>query len=481
MPDLNREILSHYVTNLDRDVFALKNLPEEVAAVLFAYYSRSTEGVRENLLKLLSDGDLAVGNPAQGAGDDDLAAAQDKARAFHEKWVVGYGHGSVAEHAVVKLAVENVSILASKLIEDSRLASFTEKSTRYVAFDPSKAYYPPALMESPVADIYRDGIKRLMNAYVDLMDPVVAQVRDRVPRNEKQTPRAYDAACRSTACDTLRYLLPAATHTNIGITVNARSLESMIGKLLSQPLVEGQLLGRQIKDEAMKIVPTLLKYAERSEYRAASSCGVSANRAAVLPAGQNGVRIRGAHLSEEQALDLICAPYGPDGPGGLDALLAGRGKHDAAPRCFERVALTFEIVMDYGAYRDVQRHRLATINAEPLTASLGYETPRDAAALGIAPQFERLMDQAQETYSSIKNAGFPLEAAYALPLAFRIRTLFTANIRELFHFIELRSSRQGHPSYRRIAQQVWEETNRVYPRIAQYIRVNKNQYALTRE
>jgi len=477
-------MLSQYVTNTTGNVFALKDLPEEVVAVLFAYYSRSSDGLRENLLRLLSEGDLEMAGgapdsseapPAPNNGGGDLEDAQAKARQFHEKWVVGYGHSSVAEHAVVKLAVENVSILASKLIEDCRLASYTEKSTRYVAFDPSKAHYPENVMASGAADAYRDAIKRLMNAYIDLMDPVVAKIKQRIPRTEKQTPRGYEAACKSTACDILRYLLPAATHTNIGITINARSLETMIGKLLSQPLIEGQLLGGQIKEEAVKIVPTLLKYAQRNEYRA-TAVGPSPQPSPADGRG-SGVRVLDCYLPERQALGLIGLPLGQS----VGELLEGRGNHDPAPRCFERVSLTFEVVMDFGAYRDVQRHRMATMTTDFLTPALGYEPPRDIAAFGLKDQFEQLMDQARESYDIIARAGFPTEASYVLPLAYRVRTLFTANIRELFHFIELRSSRQGHPSYRKIAQQMWDEVNRIYPTIATHIRVNKNQYALTRE
>ena len=259
--------IARYVTNTDRDVFALRNLPEEVAAVLFAYYSRSADSLRDNLLKLIAEGDLELDEPLNSSAPP-LAQAQEKARAFHEKWVVGYGHGSVAEHAVVKLAVENVSILASKLVEDCRLASYTEKSTRYVRFDTTKVHYPPAVMARlEAAERYRACIDTLMGAYLSWMEPVYDAVKSRTPKTEKQTDRAYESALRATTFDILRYLLPTATHTNIGITVNARSLETMIAKLLSQTLPEGQSLGDQIKQEAMLEIPTLLKYADPSGYR----------------------------------------------------------------------------------------------------------------------------------------------------------------------------------------------------------------------
>jgi thymidylate synthase ThyX len=470
-----KALLAHFVSNTDRNVFTLKNLPEEVAAVLFARYSRSSVGLREDLLQLLKEDDLEAA-ASHASEDMDLEAAQEKARAFHEKYVVGYGHASVAEHAVVKLGIENVSILASKLIEDARLASYTEKSTRYVPFDPSKACYPENVMASDVAGVYQETIHSLMDAYTGWMDEVIAKIKERVPKTEKQTPRGYEAACRSTACDILRYILPTATHTNIGCTFNARTLETLISKLLSQPLPEGQRLGEEIKREAATMVPTLIKYAERNEYRAErpvlSPCAnvIHANCARILP----------PFLDEADALAVIALP-GSIAEFSLHRMLEGRGKHDPAPRELERVNLTFEIVMDFGAFRDVQRHRMATLITEPLSPSYGYEIRREIEVFGLADPYRALMDKAAAAYGVLAERGFTAEAPYALPLAYRVRTLFSANLRELFHFIELRSSRQGHPSYRNIAQQVYYEVERVYPQIARFIRVNKNEYALTRD
>ncbi len=284
-----RLALSPYVSNLDSPIFALRNLPEEVVAVLFAYYSRSPHSLRHNLLRLLAEGDLNLssGAGAAPAADeaDQLASARDKARAFHEKWVVGYGHGSVAEHGCVHLALEDISIVASKLVEDGRLASYTEKSTRYVAFDPSKIYYPPRVMADPaLAHAYRDTVQALLSAYTGWTEEFVTQIKALAPRTPKQTERGHDTASRATAFDTLRYLLPAATHTNIGLTLNARALEHLITKLLSQPLPEGQELGGRLKAEAQHIVPTLLKYADRSEYRADTPPAVAQLVRTLLPA-----------------------------------------------------------------------------------------------------------------------------------------------------------------------------------------------------
>jgi len=483
--DISYHKLSNFVSNTDRDVFALKNLPEEVVAFLFARYSRSPLSLRDDLLAMLEDEHLTdlvgTSEPTEWAADGDaLSGLQNRARAFAEKYVVGYGHGSVAEHAVVKLALENVSILASKLIEDNRLASYTEKSTRYVEFDSTKAIYPTHIMNSPFGDIYQDAVSSLMEAYSSWMPIFVGEIKNRTQRTEKQTERGYNAACKSTACDILRYLLPTATHTNIGLTVNARSLENMITKLLSQPLLEGIALGESIKAEAIPLVPTLLKYADRNSYRAERAAQSLEQDKPASATSTNSAHLIGSYLSEPDALALIALPNGVE-KFDVESLLSSRGKHDAVPREFERVSLTLDLIMDYGAFRDIQRHRLATQTTLPLTPYHGYECPIELAKFGYEEEYNLLMEKSAVAYEKLVAAGFGAEAAYVLPLAYRVRTLFTANLREWFHLIELRSSRQGHPSYRKIAMLAADEIEKIYPSIAKHIRVNRNEYALTRD
>lgn len=235
-------LLMPYVTDVEKPIYALKNLPEEVVAVLFAYYSRSRGSLRGNLLKLITeqDIDLAARLSSSALEETELTAAKEKARQFHEKWVVGYGHASVAEHAVVHLAIEDVSIIAAKLIEDARLASYTEKSTRYVLFDEEKFFRVPRLLQSPYATLYEDTVRLLLNTYVSLVPQVVGCIKARGARRSTQSERAYETACRAKAYDLLRYLLPASTLTNLGLTINARALEHLLTKLLSHPLEEAR-------------------------------------------------------------------------------------------------------------------------------------------------------------------------------------------------------------------------------------------------
>ncbi|MBV9850494.1 MAG: FAD-dependent thymidylate synthase [Armatimonadetes bacterium] len=521
--------VSRYFSNMDGSVYALLNLPEEVVAYLFARYSRSTLSLRDDLRQMIAAEDLGalIGGAAPAQGGEAFAGLQERARAFAEKYVLGYGHSSVSEHGCVHLAIEDVSIIASKLIEDARLASYTEKSTRYVAFDPEKVYHPPAVMADPrLAEEYAGTIRALLCAYTEWAEPVIAQIQSRVPRGEKQTERAYAAACRASAFDTLRYLLPAATWTNLGLTLNARSLEHLITKLLSQPLPEGRELGARLKAEAQHVLPTLLKYADPNPYRAETESALDALAAEIaspalphprplsLP-GERGEEAPPAPNSggagERRAVSLVATDPDADAmlvaailyghaalPMGellgraramgremqervVDEYLARRGKHDAPGRALERVACTMELTMDYGAYRDVQRHRMATQTTQALSPGLGFETPPDIIRFGYEEQYEVLMARAAATYDRLADAGLGLYAPYVLPLATRIRALFTWNLREVFHFVELRSARQGHPSYRRIAQEVYRAVAEAHPLIARYMRPNMNQYDLTRD
>ncbi len=531
--------ISRFFTNMDRPVYALKNLPEEVVAYLFARYSRSSLSLREDLRRMIEAEDLGalIGDGAPDrSGDAAFAHLQERARAFAEKYVLGYGHGSVAEHGCVHLALEDVSIIASKLVEDGRLASYTEKSTRYVAFDRSRMYDPPAVLADPaLAAAYTGAIHALLDAYVGWTDDVITQIKAATPRAEKQTERGYDAASRATAFDILRSLLPAATFTNIGLTVNARALETLITKLLSQPLPEGRALGLRLKAEAQHVVPTLLKYADHSAYREDTDAAMTCLAREVCPPAPNAGGVGEPRVESPRVLSLGSLPWnetptppelGAGGPSSvalvsttpdaddtfvaailyghqtqtmpalldqvrrmdaatkervMDEYLRRRGRHDAPGRALERIVCTIEMTMDYGAYRDVQRHRLATQTLQPLSPLLGFALPPELERFGYAARYGELMERAAAAYAQIWDAGLTHEAPYVLPLATRVRALFTWNLREVTHFVELRSARQGHPSYRKVAQDVYRAVAQAHPLIAKYMRPNLNDYALTRD
>ena len=418
-------VLRPYVTNVDRPIFALKNLPEEVVAVLFAYYSRSRESLRRNLLKLIQEKDLDLEERLEWAATDrdELALARQKAKEFHEKWVVGYGHASVAEHAVAHLAIEDVSIVASKIIEDTRLASYTEKSTRYVVFDRDKFYRVPCLTTSLHARLYSETCAFLLEAYTRLAEPVVAAIKRETPREEKQTERGYETACKAKSCDILRYVLPSATLTNIGLTINGRLLEHLITKLLSHPLEEAQEIGSLMKGEAQTIIPTLIKYADYNPYmgdtREAMEALAVEHFAGYVPEETPDVAlVRYPEDAEEQLVAAIL--YGYTGhpfrqvrarvgklsreekERVIDEYLKRRGKHDQPLRALEHLTYTFDILVDFGAFRDIQRHRMCTQTPQELGPIHGYSTPPEIIRYGLLSQYDQCMTHAQETYRAIE-------------------------------------------------------------------------------
>jgi thymidylate synthase ThyX len=409
----------------------------------------------------------------------------------------------VAEHAIAHIAIEDVSIVASKIIEDNRLASYTEKSTRYVVFDSEKYYKAPELNETPHRDLYHDAVRAMMNRYAELTPQAMEKIKERIPRREGQTALAYAAACRAKACDVLRYILPAATFTNIGLTVNGRALEHMITKLLSHPLAEAREAGEAIKREAVTVIPTLLKYADYNPY-VSDTYGEIGDLAAELmgpPAAsrsESGNRVTLVNYDERAEEKLVAAIlYEHTGLSArevearvtdftreqrervIDEYLKRRGNWDEPLRALEHVYYTFDILVDYGAFRDIQRHRMSTQTSQLLTDAHGYEMPSEIIDYGYREVFEELMGRAGDAYRKIARE-FPHEAQYVLPLAYRKRALFTWNLRSLHHFISLRSAKQGHASYRAVAQQVFREIERVQPLLARYIRVDLSDYALAR-
>lgn len=497
--------IAPYVSSTIDDVFALSGLPEEVIAVLFAYYSRSRDDLRTNLARLLTDQEI---NVAEGmTARPSFGLATQKARTFHEKWVVGYGHASVAEHAVVHLALENVSIIASKVIEDLRLGSFTEKSTRYVVFDRNSFVDLPVLGDKLQA-VYRRTCENLFSSYLDLMPVVTRALEARTKRSVAMTDAAYAAAIRAQACDLLRGLLPASTRTNIGLSANARALEGLLSKMFSSPLLEVRSLAAAMHRASLTVVPTLVKYAKENAYRMNLHDVVQDKLRTIYDPGPwdpsvtnvMGQPVRLIHYDKDAAdrvalalaydasepsvhvrgvLEALKLTTKAERDGLLRAALEGRGPHDPVCRAFEATSMTFELLLDYGAYRDLQRHRMLSPSTQRLTCRLGFETPSELLEFGLANDYARVMLEAVDAWERLEE-HFPQEAQYAVPLGFRMRTLWTLNLREAIHVIELRSAKQGHASYRRIAQSMYRTLLHVYPWLEGLVRVDLEDYALAR-
>lgn len=482
------ELLSKHVSNLDKDIYVVHGLPPEVVSTLFAYASRSPASFRDNLLKMIKEEKISL---QEQAGH--FSIAEKKAAEFHKKWVVGFGHMSIAEHAVLNIAIENVSILLTKIIEDNRLASYTEKSTRYQIFDRGRYYKPKKIMKSRYCKAYERTLNSIFDFYTSNFPMAINFFRERFPKKPEMSEQYYESYIKGKACDVLRYALPAATLTCIGATFNARSLVHAIEKMLSSNLDEAREVALSIKEEASKFLPTLCTLAEKSAY-------IEETENALKQIAKNQFKEEKA-TKHEPAVKLI--DYDKDAEDKLIAAimykhlnesfskvlakvkkLSASKKQEIFEEFFKRIknrdeplreiehaSYTFEILVDYGAYRDLQRHRMCTQTTQLLSTRHGFSIPEEMKELGIEKEFCEHMKEASELYEDLAQE-FPLEAQYCVPLAYKKRTLFTMNARELYHIIRLRSGKAGHKSYRAVAKQMYLELKKVHPMLAKYFIVD---------
>ena len=456
-----------------RQIYLLspKELSPETIAVAFAKTSRSPESFREIAAEL----------------------SDEKSARFHEKWVVGYGHASVAEHAVLHIAIENVSRLAVECLESNRLASYTEKSTRYQKWDAQAFFVPPELDGQPLLEPFRRTCKLLFQTYLDSLQPMRALIERQSTRREQESDEAYDRRIRSQYVDSCRFLLPAASLANLGMTANARVLEHAIGKMLSHPLAEVREIGSEVKRVAQAEVPTLVKYAETIPYLVETGLAFSQGS---LEKGMNeqneperittdwcrlidfdpegeikvlaAALFRFGGISYSQALENVRSATPADRISLSESLLGRMGEHDTPLRELEYCSYTFELVLDQGGYAEFKRHRMMTQTAQTLTARLGYAVPQRFAQAGFEPRYRSAMDAAAQAYEELADWN-PQVAAYIVPNGFNRRVLFSLNLREAFAFCQLRSAPHAHFSMRRVAERVAQEIRRVHPLLAKYM------------
>ncbi len=469
----------------------LEPTPEQLA-VAFAKCSRSSTSFDQNV--------------------DDVSL--ESAATFHEKWVVGYGHGSVAEHAVAAVGIENIPQVVVKILEDCRLCSFTEKSSRYQVFTRNRVAVPITLEKSPymieVNQLF-DKLYELYDECYKLLEPVMSKKNPQGSLSDG----AYKAVLRALICDRVRYLLPSASLTMVGMTANARNWSLAISKLLSTDDSISQMVGQMIKDslrgpekgdpnEALSEypLPTLLKYADPNSYRINLPNNLSklANEIVSKYKISNNYPERSVvctyddALAEKRIAASLLALYGKMNQNqALDLLaqkpelteviirqaLVERGPHDPPPRAFEHAWFQHQIVMDYGGWRDIQRHRMCTQSNQPLGTELGYDMPIEIAEINKEKEYTTVMDMARELNHKLLDAGLVNEAEYVVPMAYKRRLVISWNMRELFHFIELRSGKKGHPSYRKIAQELWHSLNETHPLIAHFIRVDLSETGIS--
>jgi thymidylate synthase ThyX len=485
-------VLGRYFTNLDRPVFALRNLPEVVKGALFSRYSRTEKSLRRVLLdEFINEPDSGFDARAIGPGDADDMVAVRRAEEFYERVLVGYGDDSVAELAGAHVAVERTSTLAAKALEDSRIGiSPLEKSTRYVRFDRPGPdgrflYYRGPELAHPD---YEPAAEQLFQTYSGLVEPLTLAIRERFPIEEGETDRAWKAATRAKALDMLRGLLPAGTLTNLGLFGNGRAFEYLITKLAAHELPECQTLATEIHRELALVIPAFVKRALDEKYgvpaaerlkRVREATARLAPRTGALPAGTSVRLIEHDPDAERKVVTAALFPHaeGPweeldaDPAQVLAALLADRSNRRQRPaRALEHAQYTFEIVANFAAYRDLHRHRMLTQDRQVLGTALGYDIPLGLIDLGLKDTFVQAIERATAAHAHMTRELGPALAQYVVPLAYSVRWYFRVNLREIYHLCELRTTPQGHPDYRWVAQEMFRLVTQVHPRLAAYAR-----------
>ena len=479
-PD-ERNLLRPHFTNLEGPVFALVNLPEVTKGALFARYSRSPKSLRRLFLDEFAD------HAAAGGRDDDQVGAR-RAEDLYQRVFVEYGDDSVAQLGGVHLACEHSSQLLAKVLEWGRLMAYLEQSTRYVPYDDRpggrwRYVVPPEVDQAGLGEEFRRTADASFETYARWLEPLQAFFRSRFSKDPADSDFVYRSTIRAKACDALRGLLPAATRTHVGIYGTGQAFEQLLLRMRVHPLDEVRAYADLMLSELRKVIPAFLRRVDVEDRGVAWSAYLRTTREAT----DRLVRklLDGAEIPPRPEVTL--SDFDPDGETKVvaaalyassdlpdDALLARAERMTAEERsrvlavyvgeranrrhkpgrAFERTSYRFDVLCDYGAFRDLQRHRMLTIEWQLLSPAHGHEVPPEIEGAGIADDWARVMDASAELHAGLVKAGLGEAAQYAVAMAYRIRFVMQMNAREAMHLIELRTTPQGHPAYRRVGQEM---------------------------
>jgi thymidylate synthase ThyX len=483
-----RALLAPHFTNLDRPVFALVNLPETVKGALFARYSRYSGTVRRLYLE-----EFAADAPAGGRPFDEDEGA--RAAQLYERIFVGYGDDSIAQLGGAHVACEWVSNILTKALQRGRLASYLEQSTRYIPYDkplPEGGYR--FYRDDELGPEFAVAMDEIFAIYSRSLGEVEEWAAERWPCGEEPE-AAWRRSIRAKALDLLRGLLPAATLSHVGIYASGQAYEQLIMRLLASPLPEARNYGGMILDELKQVMPSFVSRVDRPERGGEWISYLETRReqteswVARLGLDRRGdddapsvelLHVDGseeallasslfeqARVPETEVLARIDVLDREERAQLLAALVGDRANRRYRPgRGFEALRYRFEVVSDYGAFRDLQRHRMLTCQWQRLSPDLGAGIPEEVREAGVGGEFERALEISRREYERLVEAGLAEQAPYALSLAYRIRYTLDLNAREAMHLIELRSGREGHPTYRAVAQAMHERIAAVHPGVA---------------
>jgi thymidylate synthase ThyX len=487
-----RALLAPHFTNLDRPVFALTNLPETVKGALFARYSRYPGTVRRLFLDEFAADIPEGGRPFDGEEGE-------RAAGLYERVFMGYGDDSIAQVGGAHIACEWVSNILTKVLQRGRLAAYLEQSTRYIPYDqpmPEDAgggyrYY----RDEQLGPRFATAMDELFEIYSRSLKTTEEWAAERWPRGDEPEP-AWRRSIRAKALDLLRGLLPAATLSHVGIFASGQAYEQMLLRLMASPLPEAREFGSMILTELQKVMPSFVARVERPDRGGEWVSYLEARRQATerwvgrlgldrrAPDDAPAVELIHVDGSEEDLLasclfesaqvseteirarlDILDA----DERAQLLADLVGerRNRRHRPGRGFEALRYRFEIVSDYGGFRDLQRHRMLTCQWQRLTPDLGAGVPEEVREAGLGDEYQRALEISRSEFERLEDAELRDAAPYALCLGYRIRYVLDLNAREAMHLIELRSGREGHPTYRAVAHAMHERIASVHPAVAE--------------
>jgi thymidylate synthase ThyX len=489
--DQERGLLTPHFTNLDRPVFCLINLPETVKGALFARYSRYPGTLRRLFLDEFA-GDVPAGSRPFDGDEGERAAG------LYERIFVGYGDDSIAQVGGAHLACEWVSNVLTKVLQRGRLAAYLEQSTRYIPYDqplPPDAgggyrYYS----DDDLGPAYREAMDELFGIYSRGLESVREWAAAQWPRGDEPQ-AAWERSIRAKALDLLRGLLPAATLSHVGIYASGQAYEQLLLRLMASPLPEARAFGESALSELQQVIPSFVSRVERPERggewiaylrrrreaaeRAVARLGLDRREGDQMPS------VELVHVDGSEADLLSASLFESSGHseaeiqrrlGALDPieraeliseLVGERANRRHRPgRGWEAVRYRFEIVSDYGGFRDLQRHRMLTCQWQRLGPELGAGVPDEVREAGVGDEYQRGLELSRREFERLEEAGLVEAAPYALSLGYRIRYVLDLNAREAMHLCELRSGREGHPTYRAVAQAMHERIAAVHPAIA---------------
>ncbi len=480
-----KAVLKGFFTNTSGPVFALTNLPEVVKGALFARYSRSPKSLRRLFLDEFYDSPEVARSPeatAAGAAPVSTRRAED----LYQKVFTEYGDDSVAQLGGVHLACEQASNILTKVLEWGRLAAYLEQSTRYMLYDrPRQGRYrylvPPEVAASPLATEYRDAIDSLFDTYGALTQPLFSFYETLSPREAGDSEYVHRSAVRAQVCDDLRGLLPAATLSNLGIYANGQAYEMLLLRMRAHPLAEVRDYSNLMLTELRKVIPSFLRRVDMPDRGVAWSSYLETT-------AQDMRKIATAFAAEvESRPQVSLVEWDPDAETKIaaaalyphtdlpdDQLLAAVRRLDADERlriiqayvgertnrrhrpgrALERTGYRFDLLCDYGIFRDLQRHRMLTLEWQPLGTSHGYIVPAALSEIGAAERWHAAMGRATRLHTRLSDTVGSNVSQYVVPFAFRVRFSMQMTTREAMHMFELRTQRGGHDAYRRVCREM---------------------------